>query len=165
MSLAAAYIALGSNKGDRLKHMSTALDLLESEARVKVLCVSPLYQNRAVGMGDADDFYNAVAKVETVLGPEALLDRCLSIELELGRERSREGWVPRTIDLDLLLYGEERIDTNRLTLPHPRIAERDFVAVPLFDLEPDLDVSGKSIRLIIDSLERIELTKMEECLR
>ena len=165
MPLARAYVALGSNKGDRLKQMRSALELLESGSAVKVLRLSPVFQNRAIGMGDADDFFNAVAAVETSLDSLALLDACLGVEKQLGRERSDAGWIPRTIDLDLLLYDDEQLESERLTLPHPRIAERDFVAVPLLNLDPDLSVSGIPIREIVDSLESIELEKIEENLR
>lgn len=165
MPLVVAYIAIGSNKGDRLGQMRAALDLLESGGVVKVLHLSPLYQNRAVGMGEAEDFFNGVAQVETSLEPEALLDRCLEVETQLGRERSEAGWAPRTIDLDLLLYGGEALNCERLTLPHPRIAERDFVAIPLCDVAPSVNVSGIPIQEIVDSLKSIELTKLKETLR
>ena len=92
--LAKAYIALGSNLGDRLGQMRQALDLLQSDDFVRVLRTSPVYQNRAVGMGDAGDFLNSVACVETELSPEALLDVCLSVESQLGRVRS-DVWAPR----------------------------------------------------------------------
>ena len=118
MPLATAYIALGSNLGDRLGQMQQALDLLQSNYPVQVLKTSPIYQNRAVGMGDADDFLNAVACVQSELSPEALLNACLTVESELGRVRS-DVWAPRTIDLDLLVYGDVTMETDRLILPHP----------------------------------------------
>ena len=165
MSLALAYIALGSNLGDRLERMRTALDFLEADGAVRVRRLSSVYQNRAIGMGDAADFYNAVAQVETDLDAEALLDLCLAVETRLGRERRTSGWAPRSIDLDLLLFADEVLDSDRLTLPHPRIAERDFVAVPLSEVGPEVTVAGVSIQKVVDSLERVELTQIKETLR
>lgn len=154
-----AYVALGSNLGDRIGQMRRALDLLERGGRLRVRRTSPVYQNRAVGMGEgADDFLNAVVEVSTELEPLALLDACLEAEQQLGRTRSREGWRPRTIDLDLLFYQGAAIREERLTLPHPRIAERDFVAVPLADLAPDLKISGRSASEIVQDLPKNELT-------
>ena len=118
-----------------------------------------------VPMGDADEFYNAVAQVTTDLQPQALLDACLAIEAQLGRQRGEGRWLSRTIDLDLLLYADCELATERLSLPHPRIAERDFVAQPLFDVNPDLCVSGTPIRGILDALGSYELERIEEVLR
>ena len=156
MPLATAYIALGSNLGDRLGQMQEALGILQSDYSVRVLKTSPVYQNRAIGMGDAEDFLNAVACVEAELSPEVLLDACLTVESQLGRVRS-DVWAPRIIDLDLLVYADVQLATERLTLPHPRIAERDFVAKPLLDVAPDLIVFGKPIREIVEALPALEL--------
>ncbi len=156
MPLVRAYLALGSNLGDRMAQMREALALLQREYGVQVLRTSPVYQNRAVGMGDADDFLNAVAEVATGLAPEALLDACLAVESALGRVRTG-AWAPRTIDLDLLVYGEVRMDTERLQLPHPRITERDFVAKPLMDLTPELNVFGRPVREWVAALPELEL--------
>ena len=163
MPLVTAYIALGSNLGDRLGQMQQAIGILQSEYAVRVLNASPVYQNRAVGMGDAEDFLNAVTAVETELSPDALLDACLAVESQLGRVRS-DVWAPRTIDLDLLVYGDVELATDRLTLPHPRIAERDFVAKPLLDVAPDLVVFGKSIRRIVDELPSLDLEGVDAVL-
>lgn len=163
MPLATAYIGLGSNLGDRLGQMQQALGLLESDYPVRVLKSSPVYQNRAVGMGDAEDFLNAVACVETELSPEALLDACLSVESQLGRVRS-DVWAPRTIDLDLLFFSDVDLATERLNLPHPRIAERDFVAKPLLDLAPDLVVFGQPIQSIVEALPAVELELIQPTL-
>ncbi|MGB0413671.1 MAG: 2-amino-4-hydroxy-6-hydroxymethyldihydropteridine diphosphokinase [Coraliomargarita sp.] len=164
MPLATAYLALGSNLGDRLGQMQQALGLLQSDYAVSAVKTSPVYQNRAVGMGDAEDFLNAVACVETELSPEALLDACLAVESQLGRVRS-DVWAPRTIDLDLLVYADVQLATERLTLPHPRIAERDFVAKPLLDIASDLVVFGKSIREIVEALPALELERVDGVLR
>lgn len=147
------YIGLGSNLGDRLEQMREAIARLEAGHHLKVLRTSPVYENRAVGMGAAaTDFLNAVVEVSTDLTPLELLDVCLAVEQALGRERSTEGWAPRTIDLDLLVYAGVKLKEARLTLPHPHIAERDFVAVPLADLAPELDISGRSARQLAENL-------------
>jgi 2-amino-4-hydroxy-6-hydroxymethyldihydropteridine diphosphokinase len=153
------YIALGSNLGDRIGQMRQAVELLQHDGRVCVLRTSPVYQNRAIGMGAAAaDFLNAVVEVNSTLEPLELLDACLDVEQQLGRSRSGEGWAPRTIDLDLLIYAGVTVQEARLTLPHPRIAERDFVAVPLADLAPELDISGRSARELAAGLAHNELT-------
>lgn len=155
-----AYIALGSNLGDRIGQMRRALELLEDGERLRVLRTSPVYQNRAVGMGeDANDFLNAIVELETALEPMELLDSCLEVERRLGRTRSQEGWRPRTIDLDILFYKGAKLNDERLVLPHPRIAERDFVAVPLADLAPELQIDGRSVREIVQDLAKNELTR------
>lgn len=156
-----AYLALGSNLGDRLGQMRQALGLLGADERLVVEASSPIYQNRAVGMGDADDFLNAVVRVRSDLDPEALLDRCLEVETRLGRVRA-DVWVPRTIDLDVLWFEGVECDTERLQLPHPRIAERDFVAKPLCDLDPELVVFNKSIQEILDGLAVVDLELFAE---
>lgn len=157
-----AYIALGSNLGDRMGQMQKALELLASDFPITAKLASPVYQNRAVGMGEeADDFLNGVVEVDTLLKPLELLDACLDVELRLERTRSDEGWAPRTIDLDVLYYEGVELDHERLTLPHPRIAERDFVAVPLADISPNLLILGKTVSSLVASLETIELEPTE----
>jgi len=151
-----AYLALGSNLGDRLAQMRQALERLQADYPVTVRRSSAVYENRAIGMGPADDFLNAVVELETTLAPEALLEACLAVELKLGRER-KESWAPRTIDLDLIVYEGVSCATSRLTLPHPRLAERDFVAVPLHDLAPDLRVEGRTVSELLADLATGEL--------
>lgn len=155
MPLTTAYLALGSNVGERLEQMRSALELLGAEG-VTIAAASPVYQNRAIGMGDADPFLNAVVEVQTELDAEALLDVCLVVENKLGRVRTG-GWSPRTIDVDVLIFGETSIETERLHLPHPRIAERDFVLQPLSDIAPDLQVNGRTIRALLAALPLVEL--------
>ena len=158
-----AYIALGSNLGDRIGQMRRALELLQETGRVSVLRTSPVYQNRAVGMGEAaDDFLNAVAEVSTDLKPRELLDTCLDAEEQLGRVRSEEGWAPRTSDLDTLYFETVVMQDEHLTLPHPRITERDFVAVPLAELSSKLEIEGRTARQIVESLGQNELRPYSE---
>ena len=163
MPLATAYLALGSNLGPRLEQMRSALRLLEAGG-VRVRAASHVYQNRAIGMGDADPFLNAVVQIETGLEPEPLLDLCLAVETQLGRVRTA-GWSPRTIDIDVLVYGEAHVETERLQVPHPRIAERDFVLQPLVDIQPDLKLFGKTVRELLDALPVVELERVSEVLR
>lgn len=158
-----AYIALGSNLGDRIAQMRRALELLQRSGRVTVCRASPVYQNRAVGMVEnADDFLNAVVEITTDLKPQELLVLCLDVERQLGRHRSGEGWTSRTIDLDLLFFEGALVDDERLTLPHPRIADRDFVAVPLSDLVPNLVIAGGTIQQMVEGLGRNELRLFPE---
>jgi 2-amino-4-hydroxy-6-hydroxymethyldihydropteridine diphosphokinase len=143
--------------------MRSALRLLEAGG-VRVRAVSHVYQNRAIGMVDADPFLNAVVQVETTLEPELLLDLCLKVETQLGRVRTA-GWSPRTIDIDVLIYGEAHVETERLQVPHPRIAERDFVLQPLVDIQPDLKLFGRTVRELLEALPVVELEQVSEVLR
>ena len=162
MPLVQAYIALGSNLGDRLGQMQSALKALASDDRLKVLKISPVYENRAIGMGKANDFLNAIVGIETSMGPLALLDHCLEVESLHGRVRTGE-WTPRSIDLDIIAYGDEIIEHERLQVPHPRIAERDFVVYPLIAIAPDLEIQGQSLAHLATSLpiERLKLCDLK----
>jgi 2-amino-4-hydroxy-6-hydroxymethyldihydropteridine diphosphokinase len=145
-----SYIGLGANLGDREANLRAALERLAS---LGVLRVSSFRETDPVGVTDQPRFVNAVAELETDLAAGALLERLLEIERELGRDRSREErWGPRTIDLDLLLYGDEEIEEPGLTVPHPRLAERRFVLEPLHKLAPDLVLpDGRRIRDLLDA--------------
>ncbi|TVP80729.1 MAG: 2-amino-4-hydroxy-6-hydroxymethyldihydropteridine diphosphokinase [Puniceicoccaceae bacterium] len=123
--------------------MQQALERLAAGG-VDVLQVSPVYENRAIGMGEAAPFLNAVAAVATGLAPLALLDHCLAVEQTLGRVRT-EQWAPRTIDLDVIAYGELELVSERLQVPHPRIEQRDFVVHPLALIAPDLMIRGRRV--------------------
>jgi 2-amino-4-hydroxy-6-hydroxymethyldihydropteridine diphosphokinase len=144
-----AYIGLGSNLGDREKNLRAALERLAELGRVRT---SSLRETDPVGVTDQPRFLNAVAELETDLSPQELLARLLEIEHELGRDRARERrWGPRTIDLDLLLYGDEALDEPGLTVPHPRLAERRFALEPLHELAPELTLpDGRRIRDLLD---------------
>ena len=162
MPLVRAYIALGSNLGDRLGQMQSALKALAADDRLKVLQISPVYENRAVGMGKANDFLNAMVGVETSMAPFALLDYCLEVESQLGRVRTGQ-WAPRSIDLDIIAYGDEIIEHERLQVPHPRIAERDFVLHPLCAIAPNLEIRGQRVAHMAASLpmERLMPCKLK----
>ena len=128
-----AYIGIGSNVGDRELHCRKAIELL-GEAE-KLTAVSSLYCTEPVGYQEQEDFINAVAAVESDRSPEELLDLCRSIEDRLGRKREMR-WGPRTVDLDLLLYGDRILSMPGLVVPHPRMTERKFVLVPLAEIAP-----------------------------
>ncbi len=138
-----AYVGLGSNLGDREALLRAALEQLAAEPGVELVSVSGFRETEPVGLLDQPRFLNAAAAVETALAPRALLERLLGIERRLGRERSGPRFGPRTIDLDLLLYGQEQLDEPGLTVPHPRLHERAFVLEPLAELEPELVVPGR----------------------
>ena len=139
-----AYIALGSNLGDRERHLRAALAALRALRGVREVVTSRVYETTPVGPGEQRPYLNAVARVATDLSPRDLLDRLLAIERSEGRERGPVRNAPRTLDLDLLLYGEREIDEPGLVVPHPRMAQRAFVLEPLCDLAPDLVIPGAS---------------------
>ena len=131
-----AYLGLGSNLGDRLAHLQDALDALEATDRIELRAVSDVYETAPVGGPDQDDFLNAVVAIETDLTPRALLGVALHVESLAARVRTVR-WGPRTLDVDVLLYGDERVDEPDLQIPHPRMTERAFVLAPLHDVAPD----------------------------
>lgn len=136
-----AYVALGSNLGGPVRQVRSALAELDALEGVRLLEHSPLYRSPPLGPGTQPDYVNAVALLETTLDPHRLLDRLQAIEQRHGRERGVR-WGPRTLDLDLLLYGEQRIASPRLRVPHPELGRRPFVLVPLYDIAPDLELPG-----------------------
>lgn len=131
-----SYIALGSNRGQPRQHIDSALASLADLPDSQLVAVSRLFGTTAVGPGKQDDYINAVAALDTALAPEALLDALQQIETEHGRLREVR-WGPRSLDLDILLYGDDTIDTPRLQIPHPRMLERAFVLCPLADIHPE----------------------------
>jgi len=131
-----AFLGLGSNVGDRLAHLRRAVAGL-GDGFTKVVAVSSVYETEPVGGVDQDAFYNIVVELDTGLTAEALLRRCWELEREARRVRLVR-WGPRTLDVDVLLYGDRRIDTPDLIVPHPRLTERNFVMVPLLELDPGL---------------------------
>ena len=138
-----AYVGLGSNLGDREATIRRALALLGAHREVALAAVSTLRKTEPWGLADQPPFLNGAAAVDTRLAPRDLLDVLLEIELELGRVREGERYGPRTIDLDLLLYGDLELDGPGLTVPHPRLHERAFALEPLQELEPALVVPGR----------------------
>jgi len=142
-----AYVGLGSNLGDRRALLERALELLAAQPGLDVVAVSSFRETDPVGYVDQPRFLNGACAVETSLGPREVLERLLAVERELGRERAGPRYGPRTIDLDLLLYGQEQLDEPDLTVPHPRLAERSFALEPLVELDPDLSLpDGRRLR-------------------
>ncbi len=125
-----AFLSLGSNMGDRMDNLTKAVRMLMEDPKISNVKCSPVFETDPVGYTEQDPFLNICVRLETSLSPVALLDLCQKIESALHRVRKIH-WGPRTIDLDILTYGQERIDTKRLTVPHPRMEERGFVQVPL----------------------------------
>ena len=139
-----AALALGGNLGDVTGAFAAALAALAADPRIATKLRSSIYRTPPWGKTDQPPFLNMAVVVETFLSPRELLDFCLSIEQTLGRER-HELWGPRTLDIDVLTYGGAKIDEPGLTLPHPRIAERGFVLVPLAEIAPDLVIGDASV--------------------
>ena len=138
-----AYVGLGSNLGEPERQIEQALELLAAEDGVELRAVSTLRWTDPVGYRDQPRFLNGAAEVETSLGARELLERLLAIERRLGRERGEAPrFGPRTIDLDLLVYGDSMVDEPGLSVPHPRLAERRFALEPLAELAPELEVPG-----------------------
>jgi len=137
-----AFIGIGSNLGDRETHLRGALELLSAEEGIEIVAVSVLRETEPVGPVEQGPFLNGAVHVDTELRPQELLERLLDIEERLGRVR-RERFGPRTIDLDLLVYGDEVLDEPGLTLPHPRLHERRFALEPLAELAPGLVLPGR----------------------
>jgi 2-amino-4-hydroxy-6-hydroxymethyldihydropteridine diphosphokinase len=136
-----AYVGIGSNLGERLATIRDALALLAADPELEVEAVSTIRETDPVGVVDQPLFLNAAVRLTTGLAPRLLLERLLAVEQQLGRVRT-ERYGPRTIDLDLLLYGDEIVDEPGLRVPHPRLAERRFVLEPLAELDPGLVVPG-----------------------
>jgi len=146
-----AYIGLGSNLDEPLQQIQGALGELAQLPQSQLLKHSSLYETEPMGPADQSDYLqpgyiNAVAEVETELDPVELLDQLQSIENSHQRVRGEIQWGPRTLDLDLLLYGDETVETERLTVPHPGITERNFVLIPMVEISPELRLpDGRAI--------------------
>ena len=137
-----AYVGLGANLGDREATLRAAVERLAAVPGIRVVAVSSLRETDPVGYLDQPPFLNGAAALETELGPRALLDALLAVERALGRTREGPRFGPRTVDLDLLLYGSEVVDEPGLRVPHPRLHERAFALEPLAELDSSLVVPG-----------------------
>ncbi len=143
-----AFIGLGSNLENPLGQLARAVAELAALPQTELLAQSPFYASRPVGPQDQPDFVNGAVWLQTALPPHSLLDHLQTIEQAHGRERLRH-WGPRTLDLDLLIYGQETLDDERLTVPHRELPNRDFVLQPLLDLDPELQLpDGTTIHLL-----------------
>jgi 2-amino-4-hydroxy-6-hydroxymethyldihydropteridine diphosphokinase len=143
-----AYVGLGANLGDREATIRAAAAALGARR------LSTIRETAPWGVEDQPPFLNAVAELDTDLEPRALLERLLSVERDLGRVRDGRRWGPRTIDLDLLLYGDRVVDEPGLQVPHPRLQERTFALVPLAELAPDVEIPGRGT--VQDALTAIQ---------
>ncbi|RLT94829.1 MAG: 2-amino-4-hydroxy-6-hydroxymethyldihydropteridine diphosphokinase [Ketobacter sp.] len=147
------YIGLGSNLDTPLEQLQQALQHLAQIPQTTLKAVSGFYGSSAVGPGTQPDYVNAAAELHTQLAAHVLLDHLQAIEQAQGRVRGPQQWSPRTLDLDLLLYGDECIATERLTVPHPRMTERNFVLQPLLDLNADLRMpDGRAVQALLHQL-------------
>lgn len=131
-----AFISIGSNIGERNTYLKQAVQALNDRTDTTVEKVSSIYETAPVGYVDQADFLNIVISIQTMLSAQGLLGVCQEIEQELGRERTIR-WGPRTVDLDILLYNQDNIETEDLVVPHPRMAERAFVLIPLLEIAPN----------------------------
>jgi 2-amino-4-hydroxy-6-hydroxymethyldihydropteridine diphosphokinase len=149
-----SYVGLGANLGDRGATIRRALDLLAAAPGIELAAVSTLRETEPVGYADQPRFLNGVAALDTGRSARELLDRLLAVERALGRRRDGPRFGPRTIDLDLLLHGAERLDEPGLVVPHPRLHERLFVLEPLAELAPDLEVPGRGpVQLLLAAVQ------------
>jgi len=147
-------LSLGSNMGDRAANIAEAVRRLNDETGVSVKALSPLYRTAPVGPVAQDDFINGAVRIETTLEAEELMRRCLSIEASMGRDRVNGlRWGPRIIDIDIILYDDLKIETEALTLPHPRFRERAFVLVPLADIAPSWMIDGHRLDELASSID------------
>ena len=145
------YVGLGSNLERPRAQVGAAIEQLRQLPESRLLGQSSLYRSQPIGPRDQPEFVNAVVRLETGLSPLTLLDRLQALEAVHGRVRGGERWGPRTLDLDLLLYGDQVMDHPRLQLPHPRLAERRFALEPLVELNPELTLpDGRALRALLD---------------
>lgn len=158
--MASAYIGLGSNIGDREKHLENAIEKLREVDGVDVTQVSSIYETDPVGFIDQDDFLNAVVEVDTALTPQDLLGATKRIEIELKRVK-KDHWGPRIIDLDILLYDDATLAEPHLNLPHPEVKNRAFVLVPLVEIAPEKRLpSGERVSDLLLELGEVSGVKV-----
>ena len=145
------YLGLGGNISNELgtpvQHLLQAVTTLQKSPEIFNVKMSSIYRSKAFGVTDQPDFYNAVVSIKTTLDPLALLDICQQLEQSAGRVRLRH-WGERSLDVDVLLYGDENFQDERLTVPHAGLLERNFVVIPLLELNPDLIVNGQKLQAL-----------------
>lgn len=142
--MAEAALGLGSNLGDRLAHLTDAVQALSMLDDVMITARSSVWETQPWGVEDQPSFFNACVLIETILQPFDLLDACIAIEHAQGRERGLR-WGPRTLDIDVLFHGNTELMSDRLTLPHPRLTVRSFVLAPLAEIAPQKFVHGRTV--------------------
>ena len=149
------YIAIGSNLADPVAQAKIAIEALKTLPESELLACSSLYSSTPMGPQNQPDYINAVAMILTELTQLELLDCTQRIELEQGRVRKDERWGPRTLDLDIILFGNEVIDSERLTVPHYGMKEREFVLYPLLEIAPSLQLpDGTELKTLVDNVDR-----------
>lgn len=156
-----ALIGIGSNIGDKTGNIARALGLLTADGAIRLVARSRLYRSAPWGVPDQDWFVNAAAAVATRLAPHALLERCLAVERDMGRIRQQK-WGPRLVDVDVLTFRGQTIDTPDLKVPHPFIAERGFVLVPLMDIAPGEIIRGQPVRDLVQAIDTRDVQPMPE---
>ena len=156
-----AYLIIGGNKGDKLQNLKQAITLLEEKVG-HITQLSDIYITAAWGNENQPDFYNQAICIESKLSAQAILQTNLSIEEGLGRIRTEKKWMERTMDIDILFYNDEVIDTDTLTIPHPHLQDRKFVLIPLNQIAPNFvhPITKKSInKLLTDCKDALEVSK------
>ncbi len=160
------YIGLGSNLATPLAQLRSALAALAALPKTDLIAQSSFYSSDPLGPADQPRYVNAVAALDTELSPLALLDALQTIELEQGRTRKAERWGPRTLDLDILLFGERQLDEPRLTVPHYHMHARAFVLYPLAEIAPDLQLpDGRALTELLDTCPFVGLERLNETVR
>ncbi|ANG91581.1 2-amino-4-hydroxy-6-hydroxymethyldihydropteridine diphosphokinase [Enterobacteriaceae bacterium 155047] len=148
-----AYIAIGSNLSAPLEQVNAAIQALADIPQSRIVAVSSFYRTPPLGPQDQPDYLNAAVALETALDAESLLDNTQRIELQQGRERKAERWGPRTLDLDIMLFGDAIIRTGRLTVPHYDMKNRGFMLWPLIEIAPQLTFpTGESLQAVLEHL-------------
>lgn len=158
-----AYIALGTNIEPRNNYIKDALKQLSQHSNITIIKESSIYETAPVGYKNQSDFLNMVIEIDTSLSPEDLLNYCQDIENSLGRKRTIR-YGPRTIDLDILLYNQECVKTDRLIIPHPRMHERAFVLIPLQEIAPHLIIPnvGKSVKCLLRDIKHADKNEVRK---
>lgn len=157
------YVGIGANLCQPVEQAKSAIKALKQISQSRLLAISPLYCSKPLGPSEQPDYINAVAKLETEKTPEALLDALQAIELSQGRQRKAERWGPRTLDLDILLFGNQTIQTQRLIIPHYHMVEREFVLYPLADIAPELVMpNGAPLTNLLNACPMNGLQQLDE---
>ncbi|MGL4268200.1 MAG: 2-amino-4-hydroxy-6-hydroxymethyldihydropteridine diphosphokinase [Plesiomonas sp.] len=157
------YIAIGSNLVEPVQQARSAIQALAALPDSRLVAVSGLYRSKPMGPQDQPDYINAVAALDTQLAPLALLDATQQIELHHGRVRKAERWGPRTLDLDILLYGDQQIDHPNLTIPHYGMRSREFVLYPLAEIAPTLILpDGSTLEQWVKQVARNNLERWQD---
>jgi len=160
--IVAAYIGLGSNLGDRLSNLQWAIDSLNRTEGIAVTALSHVYETAPIGGPEQPDYLNAAIAIETDRDAGEVMEICLTVEKSIGRTRTVR-WGPREIDIDILLYGTLCIESERLTIPHPRMHERAFVLIPLADIDGQIEhpVLKKTVFALLDDMDRTGVRRVE----